>query len=72
MAVNLAEMLSLPVDEKLKIVEAVWDSIAADESQVPLSEWHKEELQRRLDSYEKDGQKGRPAAEVFADIKSKL
>ena len=44
----LEEILRLPPDERLRIVEEVWDSIAADSSQVPVPDWHKAELDRRL------------------------
>ena len=44
----LEEILRLPPNERLKLVEDIWDSIAADRSQVPVPEWHKAELDRRL------------------------
>jgi putative addiction module component (TIGR02574 family) len=44
----LDEILRLPADERLKLVEDIWDSIAANPSQVPVPEWHKTELDRRL------------------------
>ena len=44
----LEEILRLPVEERLELLEQVWDSIAADPNRVPVPEWHKEELARRL------------------------
>ena len=44
----LQEILRLPVEERLELLEQVWDSIAADQSTIPVPEWHKEELDRRL------------------------
>jgi putative addiction module component (TIGR02574 family) len=44
----LQEALRLPVAERLELVEQIWDSIAADASQVPVPDWHKAELDRRL------------------------
>jgi putative addiction module component (TIGR02574 family) len=44
----LDEILRLPIEERLDLLEQVWDSIAADPSKVPVPEWHKEELERRL------------------------
>jgi putative addiction module component (TIGR02574 family) len=43
------EILKLPVDERLKLVQDLWDSIAATPSDVPVPDWHKRELDRRLD-----------------------
>jgi putative addiction module component (TIGR02574 family) len=50
-AATLAEITSLPVEERLSIVEAIWDSIEADEVSLPLSDEHREELDRRLAAY---------------------
>ena len=44
----LEQALRLPVEERLALVEQLWDSIAADASQVPVPDWHKAELDRRL------------------------
>lgn len=45
----LDEILRLPVNERLQLVEALWDSIAATPDAVPVPDWHKTELDRRLD-----------------------
>jgi putative addiction module component (TIGR02574 family) len=44
----LHEILRLPLDERLRLVEDVWDSIAATPDAVPVPDWHKSELDRRL------------------------
>ncbi len=44
----------LTVAEKILLLEDLWDSIAADESSVPVPQSHREELDRRLAEYEKD------------------
>ena len=44
----LDEILRLPPDQRLKLVEDVWDSLAATPEQVGVPEWHREELDRRL------------------------
>jgi putative addiction module component (TIGR02574 family) len=44
----LDEILRLPVEERLNLLEQVWDSVAADPAKVPVPEWHLEELDRRL------------------------
>ena len=48
----LGETPRLPVDERLQLVEDVWDSIAATPEDVPVPDWHKAELDRRLDDPE--------------------
>jgi len=44
----LDEILQLPVEERLELVQQIWDSIAATPEAIPVPEWHKEELDRRL------------------------
>jgi len=44
----LDEILRLPADQQLKLVEDIWDNLAASPSNVPVPEWHRQELDRRL------------------------
>ncbi len=44
------EILKLPVQERIQLVQEIWDSIAVTPEQVPVPEWHKRELDRRLDN----------------------
>ena len=44
----LKEVLQLPAGDRLHLVEAIWDSIAASPEQLPVPEWHRAELDRRL------------------------
>ena len=64
MAVNLSELLQLPVEERLKLVEALWDSIAEFPEALELSAAQKQELDRRLADYESDPEAGVPWAEL--------
>ena len=64
MAVNLSELLQLPVEERLKLVEALWDSIAEFPEALELSAAQKQELDRRLADYESDPNSGVPWTEL--------
>lgn len=44
----LAEIASLPVDERIHLVEAIWETIVAEPGQPELSEAQKQELKHRL------------------------
>ena len=45
----LNEILQMPMDERLTLVEDIWDSIAVTPEAVPVPEWHRDELDCRLD-----------------------
>jgi putative addiction module component (TIGR02574 family) len=45
-------IFKLPIDERIQLVEDLWDSIAADTAGPPLTEAQKCELDRRLDDLE--------------------
>ncbi len=62
----------LPIAERIQLVEDLWDSIAADQDALPLTFEQREELDRRLDAYEADGNRGRLVEEAVAEIRKKL
>ena len=66
------KLSKLPVDERIKLVEELWDSIASDQKALPLTDEQKAELDRRLDAYEADGNRGRLATESISEIRRKL
>lgn len=47
-----SEIDKLALSEKLLLVEDLWDSIAASNSELTLPEWQKEELNRRYKEYQ--------------------
>jgi putative addiction module component (TIGR02574 family) len=59
-----AEILELPVAERIRLVELIWDSIAAVPEAVPVSDELKTELNRRLAEFEADPEAGSPWEEV--------
>ncbi len=48
---TLSELTSLPVTDRLRVVESLWDSIAAD-TPVSLSPEQRDEINRRIKSHE--------------------
>jgi putative addiction module component (TIGR02574 family) len=48
---DIPKFENLSVPEKILLVEELWDSIAADESAVPVPPGHRDELDRRLRRY---------------------
>ena len=44
----LDEILRLPPDQRLQLVEDIWESLAASPADVPVPEWHRVLLEERL------------------------
>jgi len=66
--ISMAEVLALPVAERLKLVETIWDSIAEIPDALELTKAQEAELDRRLDAYRKDPTVGSLWPEVKARI----
>lgn len=49
---DIPEIAGLSTPEKILLVEDLWDSIASDESSVPVPQSHMEELDTRLKRFE--------------------
>ena len=62
----------LSVDERIRLVEDLWDSIAADQNALPLTTEQRLELDRRLERYNDDAAAIQPAAEAIARIRRRL
>ena len=45
------EISRLGLSEKLLLVEDIWDSIAASNSEIPMPMWQKQELDKRYEEY---------------------
>ena len=65
------EISRLELSEQLLLVEDIWDSIATRNSEIPMPEWQKQELDRRYKEY-KDGRMGlHDWKSVHEDLRSK-
>ena len=51
---DVAEILKLSPEERLRIAEIIWESLAADPSSVPLSDAHRTAIDERLSEHERD------------------
>ena len=65
----VAEILALPVPERVRLVGAIWDSISSVPEALSLTQWQREELDRRLAEFEADPEAGSTLEEVFARIR---
>lgn len=49
MSTQLEEALKLPIPERIKLVEDIWDSIAADPHALELTPEQEAEIERRIE-----------------------
>ena len=66
--VTLSEVFNLPVDERLRLVQALWDSLVEHPEEVPLTEEQKRVLDRCYAEYLADPTEGSPWPEVKARL----
>lgn len=64
----VAEILELPVADRIRLMEIIWDSIAQVPEAVPVSAELKAELARRLAEFEANPDAGIPWEEVRTRI----
>jgi len=70
--IPVADLLELPVAERLRLVELLWDSIAAVPEALRISNELKAELDRRLADSEADPEAGSSWEEVRSRILERL
>ncbi len=70
-SLSMLDVLALNVPERLKLVQASWDSIAAAPEAMPVTETERNELDRRLDAYYREPDAGSPWSEVKARLLGK-
>lgn len=62
--VNLAEILELPVTERVKLVQVIWDSVSEMPEPFPLSDAERKKIDQRLDAYRRNPEAVSPWPEV--------
>lgn len=64
----LEEIRKLPVEERLQLVEDIWDTIVDEPDELPLTPSQAEELDRRLEAHRANPDAGEPWQVVRARI----
>jgi len=59
----------LSIDDRIRLVEDIWDSIASDQGALQISMAQRNELDRRLANFEISRDQGRLASDVIADLR---
>ena len=68
---SAADVLELPVSERLQLVEDIWNSIVEVPEKLELTEEEKRLIDLRLQARERNPNAGSPWEEVYARITSR-
>ena len=63
---------TLPIDEKVRYVETLWDRIASTPEEVSVPDWHRQIVRDRLAEHRVDPGAGRPWQDVRDDLLREL
>jgi len=66
---DVAEILKLSAEERLRLVELIWESLAAKPSEVPLSDAHRAVIDERIAEHERNPDDVVPRDEVLAQAR---
>jgi putative addiction module component (TIGR02574 family) len=62
---------SLSPNERLRLIEELWESLSESPEAMTLTDAQREELDRRLDDLERSGPQGIPWEEVLQQIRTR-
>ena len=65
------DIASLSSEERLRLLDEIWESLSAAPEAIPLTAAQREELDRRLDELDREGPIGIPWEEVLQRIRSR-
>lgn len=72
LAATLTEIVSLSVDERLRLIEAIWDSIVAEPGQPELTAAQQRELERRVEAHAASPEEVIPWEQVKAQALARM
>ena len=62
----------LDVDQRLRLIERIWESLRSDPAAIPLTPAQRTELDRRLDELEQGDTAGIPWEDVLENIRKRM
>ena len=72
MSRSAIEIETLNVEERLELIESLWESLIVDPSNVPITDAQRKMLDKRLDEIEAGDDAGAPWEEVRDQILKRL
>ncbi len=68
-AATLEQLTALSIDDRINLVQAIWDSIAAEQAYPDLTQEQQQELDRRITAYDANPTQVMTWEEIKASIK---
>lgn len=62
------ELVKLSADERLELIEKLWDSLDVEEDALPTPGWHRSEIDRRLDGLDS----GKSLGSSWEDVRRRI
>ena len=66
--VSLSDVFQMPVDDRIRVAQAIWNSVSYHPEQVQLTDAQRAELERCYAEYLTDPSEGSP----WSDVKARL
>jgi len=70
--IDIADIRQLSVDERIRLIQDIWESIAVDTEPPALTKAQADELDRRIESYRRDPSRAIPAEDVFRELRERF
>lgn len=71
MSVELEELRKLPLADKLRIVEQLWEDIADSREPFPLQPWQQEEAHRRAEELDRNPEIAITRTELWRQVENR-
>jgi putative addiction module component (TIGR02574 family) len=66
--IKTSDIIALSVEERLDLIERIWDTLAATPEKVPVPAWHIEAIDRAIEAHERNPEAGAP----WDDVKRRI
>jgi putative addiction module component (TIGR02574 family) len=70
MSLPVIDLEGLTIDERLDLIERLWDSLGSAANTIALTPTQRDELNRRVDDLDREGPTGTPWDEAIRRIRS--
>jgi putative addiction module component (TIGR02574 family) len=64
------DISTLTVEQRLELLDEIWESLYETPQGIPLTEAQREELDRRIEDLDREGPVGKPLEQVLREIET--